>query len=352
LNNTLNTWLTKTFNIKYPIILAPMFLVSNIKMLISSMQAGFMGCIPTLNFKTDEELKAAMKKLKDAEGPFGVNLIVNKSNIHYPKHLKIIKDFSPDFIITSLGSPEKVINTMGNKNTKIFCDVIGVEHAQKVEKLGADALIAVNSGAGGHAGPLPSSVLVPLLKSHCKLPIISAGGVGNGEGLLSVIALGAEGASIGSPFIATEESPVGDDYKQACVDFGAEDIVMTTKISGTPCTVINTPYVRKIGTRQNLIESYLNKHKSLKKYVKMITYYKGSKLVEKAAFKATYKTVWCAGPSIEFVRGIEKVSEISTRIMNEYEVAYRECHSINASFNGKLKKAKTVEPANSNANLT
>jgi nitronate monooxygenase len=142
--------------------------------------------------------------------------------------------------------------------------------------------------------------------------------VGSGDGLLSVLALGAQGASIGSPFIATLESPVSEEYKKACVEYGLEDIVLTSKISGTPCTVIKTPYVKKIGLKQNLFESLLSKNRKLKKYVKSFTWYFGTKAIERAAFRATYKTVWCAGPSIEFTKSIEKVAEVVSRLEGEF----------------------------------
>jgi len=328
----ISTWLTKTFDIKYPVILAPMFLVNNTEMLIEAYNSGIMGCIPSLNFRTTEELEAAMKLLTEkCQGKFGVNLIVNKSNIHVKDHLDVLERNPPAFVITSLGSPEETIKKLKPKGVKIFCDVVDIEYAQKVEKLGADALIAVNSGAGGHAGNIPTSILVPMLREHCKIPVISAGGVGTGAGLLSSLALGAEGVSIGSPFIATVESGVSEEYKKAVVDYGAEDIVMSTKISGTPCSVIRTPYVKKIGTDQNLVESFLSQNKTAKKYVKMLTYYKGMKAVEKAAFAATYKTVWVAGPSIEFVHKIEPLKNIVERIMSEYQKAFEDLCKRNQS---------------------
>ncbi|MCP4912486.1 MAG: nitronate monooxygenase [Oligoflexia bacterium] len=314
----MNTWLTKTFNIKYPIIMAPMFLVSNKEMLIAAAEAGITGCVPALNWRTPEEFEEAMKELREKCSTFGVNLIANKSNIQLDKQIAICEKYKPDFIITSLGSPKEIIKRLQPLGVKIICDVVDVEYALKVQELGADAIIAVNSGAGGHAGPIPASILVPMLLEKCKLPVISAGGVGTGAGLLSVLAMGAEGASIGSPFIATTESGVNDDYKQAIVDYGAKDIALTTKISGTPCTVIKTPYVKKIGLDQNFIESFLNKNKQLKKYAKMLTYYKGMKLLESAAFGATYKSVWCAGPSIEFVNKRESTKEIVDRLVKEF----------------------------------
>ncbi|MFA6236788.1 MAG: nitronate monooxygenase [Bacteriovorax sp.] len=326
----ISTWLTKALDIKYPVILAPMFLISNNRMLVEAYKNGIIGCIPSLNYRTPEELEAGLIELIDkCKGKFGVNLIVNKSNIHLKKHLEVLSRHPPAFVITSLGSPEETIKLLKPKGVKVFCDVVDVAYAKKVESLGADALIAVNSGAGGHAGAIATSILVPMLREHCKIPVISAGGVGTGAGLLSTLALGSVGVSIGSPFIATVESPVSQEYKQAVVDYGAEDIVMSTKISGSPCSVIETPYVKKIGVDQNILESFLSQNKTAKKYVKMLTYYKGMKAVEAAAFAATYKTVWVAGPSIEFVHKIETIQSIIERIISEYKKAFEDLCKIN-----------------------
>jgi nitronate monooxygenase len=309
-------------NIDFPIIMAPMFLVTNSDMMIAAGNAGISGCIPSLNYRTPEELRNALRLIKEkSPKAFGVNLIVNKSNIHYKKHLEICLDEKVDYFITSLGSPEEVIKESKKHGIKVFCDVIDIEMAKKCEGLGADALIAVNSGAGGHLGNIPLSILVPMLKREVKIPIISAGGVGEGSGLLSAMSLGCAGASIGSPFIATKEAKVSDGYKEACVKYGAQDIVVTTKLSGSRCTVINTPYVQKVGTQQNAIESFLNSHKQIKKYTKMLTYYKGMKALEKAAMSTTYQTVWCAGPSIEFTEKIKSVQEIVDTLKHEYKIA-------------------------------
>ena len=224
------------------------------------------------------------------------------------------------YIITSLGSPEEVIKLCKPLGIKVLCDVVNLEYAKKVENLGADAIIAVNKEAGGHSGNLLAN-FIPLLKKECKIPIISAGGVGNGFQMHDrIFKDGADGVSIGSIFIATEESDVSKEYKQACVDYGAKDIVMTTKISGTPCTVINTPYVQKVGTQQNWLEKLLSKNKTLKKYIKMLTYYKGMKAIEQAAFSSTYQNVWCAGTTIEYVKKIRSVQEIVEEIKKEFLV--------------------------------
>ena len=299
--------------------MAPMFLVSNTKMLIAASKAGISGCVPALNYRTIDELKTAIKELKEqCDGPFGINLIVNKSNFLYKEQLQVCCELKVAYIITSLGSPKETIRQAHQAGVKVFCDVTDLAYAKKVEALGADAIIAVNKEAGGHAGPTPLQELIPLLVKECNIPVISAGGVGNHQQLQEVLSLGAAGVSVGSLFIASDESDVSQDYKEACVNYNAKDIVMTTKLSGSRCTVINTPYLKDIGTEQTWLEKILNKNKRLKKWFKAFTFYKGMKKLQKAAFSATYKTVWCAGPTIEYVTEIKPVSEIVKTLTNEH----------------------------------
>jgi len=306
--------------ITYPIIQAPMFLVSNTAMVIEAMRHGIAGCIPALNYRTLEELRMSLKELKSEKvdgGSFGFNLIVNKSNVKYKSQLKVICEEGCDFIITSLGSPQETIRQAHKAGIKVFCDVVDLKFALKVEALGADAIIAVNNEAGGHRGNSTPESLIKELVSHCNIPVISAGGVGCKKDIEQMLSYGAEGVSVGSPFIASTEANVTNEYKEACVDYGAEDIVVTERISGTPCTVINTPYVKKIGTKQSGIERILNKNKKLKKWVKMIRFSIGMKATKNAAKKATYKTVWVAGPSIEYTKSILPISAIINRLVTD-----------------------------------
>lgn len=313
------TALCKMLGIEFPIIVAPMFLVSNTEMIKSAIRSGVTGAIPALNYRTIDELRAAIREIKkEVKGPFGINLIVNKSNFKYKEQLQVCCEEKVDFIITSLGSPEETIREAHKAGVKVFCDVTTSEYAKKVEALGADALIAVNSEAGGHAGKISYKDLIPELKSVCKIPVLSAGGVGNGQEARKMLEHGADGLSMGSIFIASTEAPVSQEYKQACVDYGKGDIVMTTKLSGTPCTVINTPYVKDVGTKQNWIERFLNKNKKLKKWFKALTFIRGMKKLQNAAFSTTYKTVWCAGPSIEHVHQVEPIADIISRLKREY----------------------------------
>lgn len=299
--------------------MAPMFLVSNVAMVKEAMTSGIAGCIPALNYRTLEELRAAIQELKACKvegGAYGFNLIVNKSNTKYRGQLEVLCEEGCDFIITSLGSPEETIRQAHAVGIKVFCDVTDLKFAKKVEQLGADAAIAVNNEAGGHRGNLSPKDLTDLLNKELSILVISAGGVGCKADIDKMLGFGAEGVSVGSPFIASVEANVTDEYKQACVDYGAEDIIMTERISGTPCTVINTPYVQKIGTKATWIENILNKNKSLKKWVKMIRFSIGMKATENAAKKATYKTVWVAGPSIEHTKEILPVKTIIQRLIS------------------------------------
>jgi nitronate monooxygenase len=309
--------LTSLLQIKHPLIMAPMFLVSNTKMVIEGMKSGVAGCIPALNYRTLDELRASIVELREFKvegGSFGYNLIVNKSNIKYRDQLAVLCQEKVDFIITSLGSPEETINAAHKVGIKVFCDVTDLAFAKKVEGLGADALIAVNNQAGGHRGSLGAEELIRTLNLNTTLPVISAGGVSTKIELEKMLGYGAVGVSVGSPFIASFESGVSEEYKQACVDYGEKDIVLTEKISGTPCTVINTPYVRRVGTQQTWLEKTLNKNKSLKKWVKMIRFMMGSNAVTKAATQVTYKTVWVAGPTIENTTEISSISKIVIRL--------------------------------------
>ncbi len=318
MDNILETSFTKLLGIRYPIIMAPMFLVSNAKMIIAALESGITAAIPALNYRTDDALRQAIKDIKQVtDKPFGVNLIVNKSNIKYKRQLDICVELKVNFIITSLGNPKEVINKCKLVGIKVFCDVVNLQFALKVADLGADAVIAVSSRAGGHSGSLLPEVLVPLLVENLNIPVIAAGGIATHEQLIKNLQLGAEAVSIGTVFIASPEAGVNDEYKNALVEYGEKDIIMTSNISGTPITVINTPYMQKVGNKQSMLSRILNRNKRLKKYVKMIIMIRGTKAIEKAANKPTYKTVWVAGPSIEHIHSIRPVKEIVKGLISE-----------------------------------
>ncbi len=315
--------LTRLLNIEFPMIMAPMFLVSNAEMMEAAMNKGIAGAFPTLNFRKEGELGALLDRLNAHKnttpaGTYGVNLIVQKTNPLYVKHLEICVEKKVPFYITSLGSPKEVILKAKSYGAKVFCDVTNIEHAQKCQDLGADGFIAVGQGAGGHAGPYTLQVLIPSLRKHFpEKVIIAAGSIADGEGIVSVIALGASGVSVGTRFIASDEAGVGADYKKAIVDAGMEDIVMTDRISGTPSTIINTPYVQKIGLRQNWLERMLSNNSTTKKWFKMLVQIRGMKKLEASIHPGNYKTLWIAGQSSELIHDIIPCGAIIDRMKTE-----------------------------------
>lgn len=303
--------LDQLLGIQYPVIVAPMFLISNTKMIKAALDSGVTAAFPALNYRTDKELRQAIAEIKaHSDKPFGVNLIVNKSNPKYKGQLKTLIELKVPYIITSLGSPREVIEQAHKVGTKVFCDVVDLKFAKKVEELGADGIIAVNNRAGGHCGGQSPEELIKELAENCSIPIISAGGVAKSADIKTALTHGAAGVQVGTVFIACDEAPISQDYKQAMVDYGEKDIILSTKISGTAITVINTPYVQQVGTKKNFLEWLLKKNKWLKKYVKMIIMYKGMKQIEKAAFGSSYQNVWVAGPAIESVKSIRPLKDI------------------------------------------
>lgn len=321
------TALTKLLGIQYPIIGAPMFLVSNVEMVVAVSEAGGIGTFPALNYRPIEKYREAILEMKRrTKKPIGVNVIVNKSNTRQGDDIRHALDGGVDLFITSLGSPAGVIRDAHKNGAKVFCDVTNLEHAKKVADLGADGLVAVGTGAGGHAGPISPLVLVPWLAREMKIPVVLAGGVAHGSQVAAALALGASGVHVGTRFIASKEAGVDMSYKKAIVDSTPEDIVMTTRISGTPAAVINTDYVKRIGTDLPLALKILKDYSLTKKYAVPLIHWLGMRSLEAAALasegeKPSWKTVWTAGQSVGLVDDILGCREIMERLVAEYHAA-------------------------------
>jgi nitronate monooxygenase len=237
------------------------------------------GGTPSLNWRTPELFRDAIRKIKvRTNKPFAVNLIVNQANPRQVPDLAICAEEKVPLVITSLGSPKETIRRMHEVGCKVFCDVTTLDYAKKVEDLGADGVIAVSQGAGGHSGPISPLVLVPYLKRHLKIPIVAAGGIATGEQIAAALVLGASAVQIGTRFIASQEAKVDAAYKKAIVDSDPEDIVMTLRISGTPAAVINTPYIQRVGLDLNPLEKVLYKIPQTKKYMKLESSREGRRL--------------------------------------------------------------------------
>jgi nitronate monooxygenase len=332
----INNDFTKLLNLRFPVIMAPMFLVSNEAMMKSAIKNGIIGVFPSLNFRNEGQLEDTIDNLhlemlsqEGKHGNFGVNLIVQKSNPLYQKHLDICMSRKVPFYITSLGNPEEVIKRAHEYGGKVFCDVTNLTHAEKCASLGCDGFIAVGAGAGGHAGPHPNYILIPSLKkAYPGIPVIAAGGIATGEGILSMLACGASGASIGTRFIASIEAGVPDNYKKAVVQYGMSDIVMTERLSGTPCSVINTPDAKKLGLKQNWLEKLFSKNATTKKYFKMLVAVRGFKKLENAVKPGNYSNLWCAGQSVENIHDIISCEKIIANFESETGEALQKLNSV------------------------
>lgn len=320
---TIKNELTQLLEVEFPMIMAPMFLVSNTDMVIEGMRSGIMATFPAMNCRSREELADWLSKIieakPDTKGSFGVNLIVQETNPYYRYQLETCIEHKVPFYITSLGKPAEVIQKAHSYGAKVFCDVTNIEHARKCYELGCDGFIAVGQGAGGHAGPFPLHVFVSSLKEHFPdKPVVAAGGIATGSAILSMLAIGAAGVSIGTRFIASKEAHVNEEYKNAVVKAGMNDIRMTTKISGTPCTIIRTPYSDKIGYKQNFIERWLSKNKKTRRLFLAFVQQRGFHKLKDALTPATYKTLWCAGQSVEMIHEIDSCRNIIERLKSEF----------------------------------
>ncbi len=320
----IETAFTKMMGCDYPIIAAPMFLVSNEAMVSEASNAGGLGATPSLNWRTTESFSGALDTIRaQTNRPYAINLIVNKSNPRMARDLATIVAHKVPMVITSLGNPKQVIEAVHGYGGKVFCDVTDLIYAQKVEAQGADGVIAVSSGAGGHAGPISPLVLIPYLKENLTIPVVAAGGIATGRQILAVLALGADAVQIGTRFIASTEAGVADGYKQAILDSKPENIVLTKRISGTPAAVINTPFIQKMGLDLPLYEKILRKYPLTAKYMKLFRYLRGTKQLDSAANQVTWKTVWSAGQGVGLIHDIQPTAEIIRTLAHDYWDAKR-----------------------------
>ncbi len=315
----LSTPITKMLNIDVPIIGAPMFLVSNEDMVVAISEAGGIGTFPSLNYRPTEDFLRALKSIKQRTSkPIGVNIIVNKSNLRQAEDLKHSLNCGVELYITSLGNPKDVIREAHKNGAKVFCDVINIEQAKKVQDLGADAVVAVCSGAGGHAGPTTPMVLIPWLKEQLSIPVIAAGGIANGATMASAFCLGASAVHVGTRFIASSECQVTTNYKQAIINSSPEKIIFTDKVTGTPCNFIHTKDLDNHKSLPKFINR-LKKNKTLKPFISPLL-----KIMGKKAFinsLTTQKNIWSAGQTVGLIHDIKPCKDIIEEMVTSYHEA-------------------------------
>ena len=303
-----------------PAIAAPMFLVSGPKLVIETCKAGIAGSFPALNHRTSEgyalwldEIEAALAPEAVAgpkPAPFGVNLIVHKTNPRLMADLAITCKHRVPFVITSLGAVRDVVDAVHRYGGMVLHDVISARHAEKAIEAGVDGVIAVSAGAGGHAGTINPFALVSELRPICgDKMLVLAGSISNGGSIAGAIAAGADLAYLGTRFIATTESQAHAEYKDMIVASGTKDIVYTPKISGVAANFL-VPSLIRAGLDVATMEPS-----------------KGMDLEHEAK---AWSTVWSAGHGVAGIDAVLPVKDLVVQLIAEYAEAQRRLSAFHA----------------------
>lgn len=292
--------------IDLPIIAAPMFLVSYPELVVAVSEAGGIGCFPSLNYRTPEQLREGLQEIRSkTKKPIGVNIILHKDhNPNWAKQFEIVMEMKVELVITSLGTPRTIAKEIKANGASLFCDVTTLKHANIVAKSGADALIAVAQGAGGHAGNITPFALIPYLKKETGLPIIAAGAISNGNQMAAALALGADAVYIGTKLIATNESRAQIEYKQMLIDSGPDEIVYTEKISGIPAnwlakSVNKSPDTMTDGPRK-IVEGHAGGEQTMEQEYKR------------------WRDIWSAGQGVAQIENVRPAREVILEMASEY----------------------------------
>ena len=224
--------------LRLPVIQSPMFIVSNARLVIASSRAGIVGSFPTANCRTLEALDESFSEITAALGtdkdalPWSVNIIVSKMYARSNDDLDLILKYKPPIVITSLGNPKEVVEKVHEYGGLVFSDVINLYHSKKAISVGVDGLILICNGAGGHTGDLSPFAFVSEVREIFDGIIIVGGSISSGDSILSIQALGADMAYMGTRFIATKESDATDEFKEMILNATASEIIKSNKITG------------------------------------------------------------------------------------------------------------------------
>ena len=252
-------------NLPLPIIGSPLFIISNPKLVIAQCIAGVVGSMPSLNARPAEQLEewlieitetlAAYNKANPDKpaAPFAINQIVHKSNDRLEHDMQMCVKYKVPIIITSLGAREDINAAAHSYGGVVLHDIINNKHARKAIEKGADGLIAVAAGAGGHAGVKSPFALIQEIRQWFDGPVALSGSISAGSAVLAAQAMGADFAYIGSAFIATEEARAADAYKQSIVDSNSDDIVYSNLFTGVHGNYL-APSIRNAGMDPDNLE--------------------------------------------------------------------------------------------------
>jgi nitronate monooxygenase len=302
-------------NLPLPIIGSPLFIISNPKMVIAQCISGVVGSMPALNARPAEQLEEWLIEITEAlaaynkahpdkpAAPFAINQIVHKSNDRLEHDMAMCVKYKVPIIITSLGAREDINAAAHSYGGVVLHDIINNKHARKAIEKGADGLIAVAAGAGGHAGVKSPFALIQEIRQWFDGPIALSGAISTGDAVLAAQAMGADFAYIGSAFIATEEARASDAYKQAIVDSNSDDIVYSNLFTGVHGNYL-APSIRNAGMDpDNLPESDPSKMN-----------FGGDK-------SKAWKDIWGCGQGIGSVSQVQSTANFVAQLKRQYEAA-------------------------------
>lgn len=298
-----------------PVVAAPMFLISNPGLVLSCCTQGIIGTFPALNQRSTEGYEEWLVQIKDGlveseqedAAPFGVNLIVHRTNPRLQADLHITVKHKVPIVITSLGAVSEVVDAVHSYGGLVWHDVINRRHAEKAVEAGVDGLICVAAGAGGHGGTLNPMAFMSEVRSFFDGTILLAGCISTGRDILAALSMGADLAYMGTRFINTRESAAPHEYKRLISDSSTNDIVYTATVSGVPGNFLKAS-LESAGITPDQW-----------KLTKKIDF--GSELTPGEAEAKAWKTIWSAGQGVAAIDDVVPVSHLLTSLKKELHEA-------------------------------
>lgn len=292
--------------LRLPVFAAPMFLISGPELVIAACRAGVAGAFPTPNCRTIEDLDRWMDRIVSArlpgDAPWIANMITHFTNTRLSEDLRLIAQYKPPVVITALGSPRPVMETVKSYGGLVFADVVSMKLARKAAEAGVDGLACVSAGAGGHTGHLSPFAFISAVRDFFDGYVAVGGGVGDGAGVAGAVAAGADFVYMGTRFLATQESLAQDDYKQMVVQSGPDDLVVSPAITGTPASWLRPSLIAAGLDPDNLVGPVDRNYTS-------------------GGNQKRWKDLWAAGQGIDAVRRVESVSQVVEQLTQEYRAA-------------------------------
>jgi nitronate monooxygenase len=314
---SLDTAFSQQVGIEVPLICGAMYPCSNPELVAAVSEAGAIGIVQpiSLTYVHGHDYREGLRYIRTLTAkPIGMNALIEQSSQRYRERMERWIDISLEegvrFFVTSLGNPRWVVDKVAPLGGVVYHDVTEAKWARKSIDGGVHGLIAVNRRAGGHAGTRdPRALLDELLPFG--LPVICAGGIGSGASFREVLAMGYAGAQLGTRFIATTECKAHPDYKDAIVKAGADDIVLTERLTGVPVAVINNDYIRRIGTRAGPIARWMLRGRKTKHWMRTLYAVRSLWELKRSLTRAaTSDDYWQAGKSVAEIHDVKPAGEI------------------------------------------